>query len=175
MTLDEDHLNWCALKGLATDYQCTNFHDNIDDIVQENANVTVFQDFPSASVTMTLDEGHTNSYNLKGLVPNYHCGEFPEYLTTVAKENLPRMHQTPLKPIFSEWPTHYPPHINACNLSIFKATIFVLISNCSGKSADYESVNIPKTPRCDLRLNLPWTDTYTTLHVIYCALRQPQF
>ena len=92
LTLEEDNVKWYALKDINSDYHHASLHDCTDDGVWENARVTVFQDFLSTTVIVTLDEGHKNWYDLKGLVPNYHCVKFPESVTTVAKENLPHMY-----------------------------------------------------------------------------------
>ena len=80
--------------------------------------------------------------------------KFHDYPTTVSKGNLSEMHYKSSKPIFSEWPTNHHPHINGSNFSIFEATDFIFISNCSEKSVDYESTNNSKSPKCDLRLVL---------------------
>ena len=36
----------------------------------------VFQDFPTALVTVTLGEGHKHCHDLKGLVTKYLCDKF---------------------------------------------------------------------------------------------------
>ena len=76
LTLDEGHSNWYGLKCLTPKYHCAKFHDCSGHSVWENVNVLVFQDFPSATVAMTLDEGHPKWYGLKGLATKYHCAKF---------------------------------------------------------------------------------------------------
>ena len=76
VTLDESQRNWHDLKGRATKYICAKFHDCTGHSAWENVNVWVFQDFQSATVAMTLDEGHSNWYGLKCLTTKYHCVKF---------------------------------------------------------------------------------------------------
>ena len=62
VTLDKGHVNWHALKGFISEYHRTTFQGFIGESVWENVNVwelRCLKDFPSAIVTVTLDEGHT--------------------------------------------------------------------------------------------------------------------
>ena len=88
VTLGEGHSNWHGLKGLVTKYLCAKFHDCTVHSVWENVHVWVFQDFPSAPVTVTLGEGHSKWYVLKGLATKYHCAKFQDCSDHSVWENV---------------------------------------------------------------------------------------
>ena len=87
VTLSEGHSNWHGLKGLSTKYLCAKFHDLSGYSAWENGNVWVFQDFPSATVSMTLSGGHSNWCWLKGLPTKYLCAKFHDHSGHSAWEN----------------------------------------------------------------------------------------
>ena len=78
MTLDEGHKILDEPKGPATKYLCSKFHNCNGHSVCKMAIFLFLQSFqqPIAPVAMTVSEGHSNWYGMKGLVTKYHCARF---------------------------------------------------------------------------------------------------